>query len=181
MIEWNYTGGVPINQTNKKIDSNPYRKDIKKYLCEGYSPEEVCRWLNTKTDDPDELLSVATIRRVKYDHCPDVKTDKTKKLVGSQTNPSPKKSTKKKDIQTNFTIPSEDVTPEWLVQQFLNEIARRLPTFKDGNLVQGLNAVGRLINDKEIAVIDVEDTMRKFVTNDKLKEKVQNAKYDWWH
>lgn len=120
---------------------------------------------------------------MEYRKCyfPDAKTIRNKKIE-DVNNPSKKlKSNSKtvtKNVQTNFTIPNDNVTPEYLLQEFLNEIARRLPTFKDGNLVQGLNAVGRLINDKEIEKVDVEDTMRRFVTNDKLMEKVQNAKYD---
>lgn len=172
------TGGVSINQSNRKIDRNPFKKDIQKYLCEGYSPEEVCRWLNEQTKNPDYLLSVATIRRVKYSHCPNVKTDKTKKLVKSHKEPVKKKTAaKRKNVQANFTVPSKNVTPEETVQKLLNIIYNNCEDFKDGNVVQALSAVARLINDKELETVDVENTMRRFVTNDKLKQKVQNAKY----
>lgn len=156
----------------KLVDISPFKKEIQKYLCEGYSPKEISKWIKEQSDNEDDYISEATLRNYKKEYCPQVKWNR-KKLVKSER-PQLKQST----IQTNFTVPESNVTPEWLVQQFLNEIAKRLPTFKDGNLVQGLNAVARLINDKELEVVDVENTMRKFVSNDKLKEKVNNARYD---
>ena len=165
----------------EKLKNSPFRKDIEKYLCDGYSPREVCKWIKNQTDDKKLHLSESYIKKYKKEYCPKVPWNR-KKLVQDDKKPTKKNQPKKKDnsktLQTNFVVPDENVTPEWLIQEFLNEIARRLPTFKDGNLVQGLNAVGRLINDKEIEKIDVEDTMRRFVTTDTLKDKVQNAKYD---
>lgn len=178
MNDWR--GVLPINQSNKKIDTNPYQDDIQNYLCEGYSPEEVCRWLHTKTEDPKELLSVSTIRRIKNKNCPHVKTDRTKKLVNVEKN-NKKKPSKihKETVQTEYIIKEDhDATPEETVQKLLNIIFYNCHKFKDGNVVQALSAVARLINDKEIEKVDVEDTMRRFVSNDKLMEKIQNAKYD---
>ena len=82
-------------------------------------------------------------------------------------------------MQTKYVVKEEhDVTPEETVQKLLNIIFYNCETFKDGNVVQALSAVARLINDKELETIDVENTMRRFVTNDTLKQKVQNAQYD---
>ena len=167
---------LSISQSNRKIDTNPYRDDIQNYLCDGYSPEEVCRWLNQQTDDPDELLSVSTIRRIKNKNCPHVKTDKTKKLVNVENKPSKPET---KTIQTEYVVKDDyNATPEETVQKLLNIIFHNCHKFKDGNVVQALSAVARLINDKELEKVDVENTMRRFVSNDKLVEKIQNAKYD---
>lgn len=161
----------------KLVDISPFKKEIQSYLCEGYSPKEISKWIKTQSDNEDDYISEGTLRNYKSEYCPHVKWNR-KKLVQEPDTTKPKSKTNEKSIQTNFTVSESNVTPEWLVQQFLNEIAKRLPTFKDGNLVQGLNAVARLINDKELEVVDVENTMRKFVSNDKLKEKVNNARYD---
>ena len=154
------------------------RKYIDKYLQCGCSPDCVSEWL---LKEKNEKISGKYLMEYRKCYFPDVKTIRNKKIEDVNNSSKKLKSNSKtvtKNVQTNFTIPNDNVTPEYLLQEFLNEIARRLPTFKDGNLVQGLNAVGRLINDKEIEKVDVEDTMRRFVSNDKLMEKIQNAKYD---
>lgn len=161
----------------KLVDISRFKEDIQQYLCEGYSPKEVSKWIKTQTDNDDEWISEYALRDYKKEYCPNVKWNR-KKLVTEEP-PEPKSNSKKETVQTEYVIKEEhDATPEETVQKLLNIIFYNCHKFKDGNVVQALSAVARLINDKEIEKVDVEDTMRRFVSNDKLMEKIQNAKYD---
>lgn len=164
----------------KLVDISPFKEDIQNYLCEGYSPKEVSKWIKTQTDNPDEHISEYALRDYKKEYCPHVKWNR-KKLVVEDESPQPEPPTKTttETVQTEYVVKEDhDATPEETVQKLLNIIFYNCHKFKDGNVVQALSAVARLINDKDLEKIDVEDTMRRFVNNDKLKEKVQNAKYD---
>jgi hypothetical protein len=165
----------------KLVDISPFQKDIQKYLCDGYSPKEISKWIKTQTDNEDEHISEYALRDYKKEYCPHVKWNRKKLVVEENPEPKPKPKPKsnKETVQTEYVVKEDhDATPEETVQKLLNIIFYNCHTFKDGNVVQALSAVARLINDKEIEKIDVEDTMRRFVTTEKLKDKVQNAKYD---
>lgn len=154
------------------------KKDINKYLKCGCSPDCVSEWL---LKEKNEKISGKYLMEYRKCYFPDVKTIRNKKIEDANNTSKKSKSKSKtitRNVQTNFTVPSENVTPEETLQKLLNIIYNNCENFKDGNVVQALSAVARLINDKDLEKIDVEDTMRRFVTNDKLKEKVQNAKYD---
>lgn len=164
----------------KLVDISPFKEDIQHYLCEGYSPKEVSKWIKTQTDNPDEHISEYALRDYKKEYCPHVKWNRKKLVVEDKTpQPEPPTKTTTETVQTEYVVKEDhDATPEETVQKLLNIIFYNCHKFKDGNVVQALSAVARLINDKDLEKIDVEDTMRRFVNNDKLKEKVQNAKYD---
>ena len=169
----------------EKLKNSQFRTDVEAYLCDGYSPREICKWIKTQTDDKEQWLSESYIKKYKKEYCPNVPWNR-KKLVQDDTKPTKKKppkptksNSKKETVQTEYIIKEDhDATPEETVQKLLNIIFYNCHKFKDGNVVQALSAVARLINDKEIEKVDVEDTMRRFVSNDKLMEKIQNAKYD---
>ena len=100
-----YSGGYHITSKNK-VECSPYKEDIKKYLCEGYSPNEICKWIKSLTNDKQQWISPATILRYKQKYCPNVKTDKNKKLISESKNQ--RNSPSKKTNQTNFTIIDEN-------------------------------------------------------------------------
>lgn len=161
----------------KLVDISPFKKDIQKYLCEGYSPKEISKWIKTQSDNEDDYISEGTLRNYKKEYCPHIKWNR-KKLVPEDTQ-KPKPTSKKETVQTKYVVKEEhDVTPEETVQKLLNIIFYNCENFKDGNVVQALSAVARLINDKELEAIDVEDTMRRFVNNDTLNRKIKNARYE---
>ena len=169
----------------EKLKNSQFREDVETYLCEGYSPREICKWIKTQTDDKELWLSESYIKKYKKEYCPNVPWNR-KKLVQDNTKPTnkkPPKPTKSKSktetVQTEYVVKDDyNATPEETVQKLLNIIFHNCHKFKDGNVVQALSAVARLINDKELEKVDVENTMRRFVSNDKLVEKIQNAKYD---
>ena len=167
----------------EKLKKSPFRKQVEKYLCDGYSPREICKWVKTQTDDENLYLSESYIKKYKKEYCPNVPWNR-KKLVPGKQKPANKKPTKptktksQKNTQTTFTTTTSKDEVTLLALELLKDdlIAAKTgeKTISTGVLAQVIGVLNRCED-----TADNSTPVEEVIDNDEaVAIVIKGSKYD---
>lgn len=166
----------------EKLKKSPFRKDVEKYLCDGYSPREICKWIKTQTDNEDLWLSESYIKKYKKEYCPNVPWNRKKLVQDPNKKPTkkPPKPTKQKS-QTQPVKKSSTTTKDEVTGLALELLKDDLIAAKNGDksistgvLAQVIGVLNRC-DDTTDASTPVEDV----IDNDEaVSIVIKGSKYD---